>query len=221
VSGGAGVNGNPLGVFFNSTPDANFGVTSPITLTQYAPNGTVTSVLQLPAATAINSANGIVTSFSSKSEGSLTLSPDHQTVSIMGYSAPVGALDVSNSQTPGALESGNTDIASPTYRSVATINTAGQITFTQTNSFSGNNGRAAVLLPGNQNLLMIGNAGNGNGGNAITNGTGVQFIPIGTTVNSLGGVPAVPNTTGGQYGPGRSEAKPHRSRFIRMRQRAD
>jgi hypothetical protein len=200
VSGGAGVNGNPLGVFFNDTPDGNFGVASTLSLTQYNPNGSVSSVLNLPAASALDANNGIVTSFSSKSEGSLTFSPNGQTVSLMGYSAPVGSLDVSNAQTPGALEPGNTDIQTPTYRTVATINaTTGQIIYTQTNSFSGNNGRAAVLLPDNQTLLLIGNAGNGNGGNDITNGTGVQFTTLGSTP-----LP-VPTTTSGQYGPGSTE----------------
>ena len=163
VSGGAGVNGDPLGVFFNSSPDGNFGVTSTLTLTQYTPGGTANYVLNLPAASAINANNGIVTSFPSKSEGALSVSADGTNVSIMGYSAPVGAVDVSNSQTPGALEPGNTDTATPTYRSIATINADGQIVYTQTNSFSGNNGRAAVLLPDNKTLILVGNAGNGNG----------------------------------------------------------
>jgi len=196
VSGGAGVNDNPLGVFFNSTPDANFGVTSPLTLTQYATTGAQNGSLAFPAATAIGANDGIVTSFSSKSEGSLTFSPNGQSVSLMGYSAPVGALDVSNAQTPGASEPGNTDIQTPTYRSVATVNAVGNVTLTQTNSFSGNNGRAAVLLPDNQTLLMIGNAGNGNGSNQVTNGTGVQFTQIGSTPLT------VPNGAPVQYGPG-------------------
>ncbi len=203
VSGGAGVNGNPLGVFFNSTPDGNFGVTSPLALTQYTPGGTPNDVINLPAASATNAANGIVTSFSSKSEGSLTIAPNGQTVTLMGYSAPVGAVDASNAQTPGALEAGNTDIATPTYRVAATINGSGQITYTQTNSYSGNNPRAAVALPGNV-LLMAGNAGNGNGGNDITNGTGMQHTTLGTTVNSPGGVPAISNGTPVTYGAGGS-----------------
>ncbi|HET6235929.1 MAG TPA: PEP-CTERM sorting domain-containing protein [Acetobacteraceae bacterium] len=204
VSGGGGVNGNPLGVFFNSTADANFGVTSPLTVTQYTPGGTANDVLNLPAPTATNAGNGIVTSFSSKSEGSLSISPNGQTVTLMGYSAPVGAVDASNAQTPGALEAGNTDIATPTYRVAATIGTTGQITYTQTNSYSGNNPRAAVALPGNV-LLMAGNAGNGNGGNDVTNGTGIQYTTLGTTVNSPGGVPAISNATPVQYGAGGSE----------------
>jgi hypothetical protein len=203
VSGGAGVNGNPLGVFFNSTPDGNFGVTSPLTLTQYTPGGIPNGVLNLPAASATNAADGIVTSFSSKSEGSLTISPNGQTVTLMGYSAPVGAVDVSNAQTPGALEPGNTDIATPTYRVAATINGSGQVTYTQTNSYSGNNPRAGVALPGNI-LLMAGNAGNGSGGNDITNGTGMQYTTLGTTVNSTGGVPAISNGTPVTYGAGSS-----------------
>jgi hypothetical protein len=86
----------------------------------------------------------------------------------------------------------------------ATIGTTGQITYTQTNSYSGNNPRAAVALPGNV-LLMAGNAGNGNGGNDVTNGTGIQYTTLGTTVNSPGGVPAISNATPVQYGAGGSE----------------
>jgi hypothetical protein len=43
----------------------------------------------------------IVTSFSSKSELALNLSMNRQDVTFMVYHAPVAALDVSNSNTPG------------------------------------------------------------------------------------------------------------------------
>lgn len=42
-----------------------------------------------------------VTSFSSKSELALNLSADSQDLTFVGYKAPVDALDVSNSNTPG------------------------------------------------------------------------------------------------------------------------
>ncbi len=202
VSGGSGVNGNPLGVFFNDSPDANFGVTSPLTITQYSPAGVPNFVLNLPAASGLNTADGITTSFSSKSEGSLTIAPNGRSVTVMGYSAPVGTVDASNAQTPGGAEPGNTDMAAATYRVGATISPTAQVTYTQTNSYSGNNPRAGVAV-GNT-LLMVGNAGNGNGSNQISNGTGVQYTTLGTTVNSVGGVPTISNGTPITYGPGGS-----------------
>jgi hypothetical protein len=195
ITGLAVANGSGLGVFFNSTPDANFGVASPFTLSEYSTAGTQAMSYNLPVPTGQNAANGIATSFSSKSEGSLTLSPNGQSVTIMGYSAPLGALDASNAQTPGGPEPGNTDIATPTYRVGATIGANGSVTYTQTNAYSGNNPRAGVQI-GND-LLMVGNAGNGNGSTAVTNGTGVQWATLGQT--------SPPPISSNQYGPGSSE----------------
>ena len=49
----------------------------------------------------------MVTSFSSKSEVALNLSTDGRYVTFMGYVAPVGAVDVSNSNTPGVIDPTN------------------------------------------------------------------------------------------------------------------
>ena len=46
-----------------------------------------------------------MTSFSSKSELALNLSTNGRYVTFMGYVAPADALDVSNSNTPGAIDS--------------------------------------------------------------------------------------------------------------------
>ena len=46
----------------------------------------------------------MVTSFSSKSELALNLSTDHSSLTFMGYVAPIDALDVSNSNTPGEVD---------------------------------------------------------------------------------------------------------------------
>jgi hypothetical protein len=195
--GGTATNtGANLNVFLNSAQDASFGVTSPITISQYAPGGGgPVSSFTLPAGTA-NTANGIVTSFSSKSELSLTISPDGHSFSLMGYAAPLGQLDTSNSNTPGAIEPGNPVTTNPTYREVATINQNGQVSYTLTDSYPGNNGRAAVLANGV--LYMVGNAGNGNGSNQVTNGTGVQWTTPGappTTLSSNMPVAYGPGTT--------------------------
>ena len=62
----------------------------------------------------------------------------------MGYVAPIGAIDVSNSNTPLAFDPTNPDGGSY-YRVVAQIDQHGKLRFTETNAYSGNNGRAAIL----------------------------------------------------------------------------
>jgi hypothetical protein len=192
--------GSSLNVFTNDATDANFGVTSPITITQYTPAGAPTSLqITLPAGTE-NQANGMVTSFSSKSEMSLSLSQNGASFSLMGYAAPVGALDVSNAATPGSPEPTNTDTATATYREVATINANGQVVYTMTDAYSGNNGRAAVLA-NNGILYMVGNAGNGTGTqpNNIVNGTGVQWTTEGAAPTTT------PTTAPGTFGSGSTQ----------------
>ncbi len=83
-------------VFFNDLVDGSFGITSPIFLDQITTNGTLVSTFTVPTST-------VVTSFSSKSELALNLSSDGNYVTFMGYAAPLNALDVSNSNTPGIL----------------------------------------------------------------------------------------------------------------------
>jgi len=66
------------------------------------------------------------------------------------------------------------------YRAVATVNSAGQFSFTETNAYSGNNGRAAIYVNtgGNNFFYTAGNAGNG--GNpepaGVVEGAGLQII---------------------------------------------
>ena len=86
----------------------------------------------------------IVTSFSSKSELALNLSTGGQYVTFMGYLAPIDALDVSNSNTPGVVDPTN-PVPGAYYRVVAQIDAHGKIRYTETNAYSGNNGRAAIL----------------------------------------------------------------------------
>src|SRR5262249_10531584 len=77
-----------VNVWNNASADGNFGVTSPIVLTAIEPDsGQVFGSLQVPT-------DQVVTSFSSKSEGSLSFSRDAggPHVTIVGYAAPgVGA----------------------------------------------------------------------------------------------------------------------------------
>src|SRR6478752_1011659 len=65
-------------VFNNDLVDANFGVTSRIFLEQLTPAGRPLGTVAVPG-------NRLVTSFSSKSELALNLSPDGRTLSFMGY----------------------------------------------------------------------------------------------------------------------------------------
>ena len=151
--GGAAVaNGAYPGVFANSTVDGSFGVTSPITLGEITPSGTSVGSFTLPA-------SQIVTSFSSKSELALNRSTDGTAITLMGYQAPVNALDVSNSNTPGAVDPTNPVTAGPYNRAVAQVSANGGVHGTPSDAYSGNNGRAANLANGQ--YYMVGNAGNG------------------------------------------------------------
>ena len=144
-------------VFNNDGPDASFGVASPIYLDQVDPfTGHLLNTLAVPT-------SDLVTSFSSKSELALNLSTNGRYVSFMGYVAPSASLDVSNSNTPGAIDPTN-PVTGANYRAVATVDNDGQFHFTETNAYSGNNGRAAIVADsqGNQPLVFTaGNAGNG------------------------------------------------------------
>jgi hypothetical protein len=169
-------------VFNNDSVDGSFGVTSKIFLDQMTPFGWVFSSLEVPN----SSQNGVpptkdqmVTSFSSKSEIALNLSTDGSALTFMGYVAPIGAVDVSNSNTPGEIDPTN-PVGTATYRSVAQIDTLGKFRFTLTNAYSGNNGRAAILnnSMGANLFYTAGNAGNG--GNpqpaGIVLGAGAQIM---------------------------------------------
>ncbi len=174
--------GSYPGVFGNTSVDGNFGVTSPIYLGQIAPTGTMVSTADLTALT------GITTSFSSKSEPSLNRSTDGGALTLSGYNAPVGTADVSNANTPSHIDPTNTDTQTPTNRSVVQVNANGTVAVTNTNAYSGNNGRAAILAAdvngtGHGEYLLAGNAGNGSGTppTNIVDNTGVQLIQPGST----------------------------------------
>ena len=133
-------NGAYPGVFNNDNPDANFGITSPITISEYTPAGVATGVvISVPTST-------LVTSFSSKSELALNLSTDGTSVAFMGYPAAINQLDLSNSATPGENFSGNTDVAPATYRAILNLNANGSLSgLTEIVAYTGDNARAAIL----------------------------------------------------------------------------
>jgi hypothetical protein len=177
-------------VWNNVTVDANFGITSNLYLSNVNPTtGAVDNTVNV---TALAAAEGITlnTSFSSKSEGAINLTPDGSGLTFMAYNAAAGQLDISNSNTPGVIEPGNTDTATATYRGVGQINLSNNgLQYTTTNAYNGNNGRAAIL-GANGYYYMVGNGGNGNGGAATTAGTGVQLLTPGVNATA-----ATPGTT--------------------------
>lgn len=189
--GTAVANGTYPGVFNNTTsatPDASFGITSPIFLQKISTDGEDRGEADVDPSL-------IVTSFSSKSELALNLTPDGTGLTFMGYASRINQLDVSNSNTPGIIEPGNPVTTTPTYREVAQIN-YDALNFegylipkvTKTNAYPGNNGRAAIL-GSNRLYFTVGNAGNGNGSAAVTAAAGVQIVIPGEDAT-----PATPGT---------------------------
>jgi hypothetical protein len=196
LPGGGVATGNGLfaNVFKNETPDPSFGVTSPIYIDQLTTSGTHVSTLAVDA-------SQITTSFASKSELALNVSSDGKSVSFMGYNAPKNTLDVSNSNTAAVFDSTN-PVGSTYARAIGNINlSTGAVQVTNVNAYSGNNGRAAVLVNGQ--YYMVGNAGNGSAtGNTLSqlsDNTGVQRIAAGASGNSVA-IGAVQGTFGSATG---------------------
>jgi hypothetical protein len=204
--GNAVADGGYPEVFENETPDASFGVTSPIFIDQVNPsNGSITSTITVPTAQ-------MSSSFSSKSELAMNESLDGSVITFMGYVAPVNTLDVSNSNTAEAYDETN-PVASIWQRAIGQISlSTSAFSVIPVNGYSGNNGRAAVLANGY--YYMVGNAGNGSAAAAglcqLSQNTGVQFIqegvsdggdtfPVGELVPTTAGNAGC-SSTGYQYG---------------------
>ena len=100
-------------------------------------------------------ADQLVTSFSSKSEGALNLSTDKKYLTFIDYVAQVGQVDVSNGNTPGVVDPSN-PVGGNFYRAVAKVDQDGHFDFTETNAYSGNNGRAAIYNCVRERLLHSG-----------------------------------------------------------------
>jgi hypothetical protein len=169
-------------VFNNDAIDSSFGVTQPIVLDQLNPTtGNIISSLTVPNSSQSGvtpSSDQMVTSFSSKSEVALNLSTADNYVTFMGYVAPVGAIDASNSNTPGVVDPTNSGPTSPYYRAVAQLDANSNFQFTETNAYSGNNGRAAILNEANNSFYTAGNAGNGSNPEpqGVVQGGGSQIL---------------------------------------------
>ena len=186
---------NYVDVWNNSagSVDSNFGVTSAITLTDVDP-GTGRILHQGTVPT-----DQVVTSFSSKSEGGLHITqagPNAHLV-IVGYASPgVGAFDVSNSDAvPGQDLSNPVTIAfGSNYafaRTVVSIDSEGNIGYTPTIAYGGDNGRNGLL--GSNGLYYT--VGNSNAGKAATFGNCPNPSVVSTkTINCTN--PDVTQTTG-------------------------
>jgi hypothetical protein len=179
---GAPFNGTYPSVWNNDLYDASFGITSKIYLDQITPFGFFVNSLEVPNSSQRHISHGsdqLVTSFSSKSEVALNLSTGGKYITFMGYVAPVSTVDVSNSNTPAAIDPTN-PVGDSFLRAVAQVDDKGRFRFTETNAYSGNNGRAAILndKKGANVIFTAGNAGNGGNPqpNGIVLGAGAQFI---------------------------------------------
>jgi hypothetical protein len=161
-SGAATNDGTYPFVWNNALIDGSFGITSAIILDQITPSGTLINSLDVPSSLENGPKDHLVTSFSSKSELALNVSTDNKFLTFMGYVTTIGAIDVSNSNTPGAVDSSN-PVGESFFRAVAQVDQRGDFHFTESNAYSGNNGRAAILNDTNgANLFYTsGNAGNG------------------------------------------------------------
>jgi hypothetical protein len=168
----ATANGTYPQVFNNVLVDPNFGVTAPIFLQEITPGGFPLGQINVPV-------NDLVTSFSSKSEMALNLSPDGRYVSFVGYVAKPDTVDVSNANTPGVIDPTN-PVTGAYYRAVAQLSGDGRLQFTETNAYSGDNGRAAITadVNGQELIYSTGNAGNGSTPQptGVILGTGAQLI---------------------------------------------
>jgi len=181
--GTAITNGTYPQVFNNDLVDGSFGVTSKIVLDQLTTAGTPVNTIEVPNSSDAGvtpSTDQMVTSFSSKSELALNLATDGQYVTFVGYNAAVDTADVSNANTPRGIDPTSAD-PDYYYRVVAELGQDGTFHYTETNAFSGDNGRAAILNdePGNGGVLYAaGNAGNGKNPEpaVVVTGAGAQLI---------------------------------------------
>jgi hypothetical protein len=201
--GTAVADGTYPGVWQNEAQDASFGVTSPIFLDRFVVTGTTLT----PVHTLNVPADQVVTSFPSKSEVALNLSTDGKSITFMSYVAPANTLDVSNSNTPNHVDPTN-PVKASFQRAVVQVDAAGgsdAVQITPVNTYSGNNGRAAILDSVHGQYYLAGNAGNGSGTQptVIVNDTGVQIATPGgpaetTVVGVQQGSPG--NANGFQFG---------------------
>ena len=154
---------NYVTVWNNASVDGSFGVTSPIQLTDVdAFNGRIRHSLAVPT-------DQVVTSFSSKSELGLHFIRDWRgphLIFVAYAGAGVGALDVSNSDVVAGQDPTNPVTFAfgkhyAFHRTIVSMDDYGELAYTPTIDYGGNNGRSA-LLGSNGLYYAVGNANNGN-----------------------------------------------------------
>jgi len=184
ASTGAPNDGTYPFVWNNDLYDGSFGITSEIHLDQITPRGVWINSIDVPNSLehgVTSKKDQLVTSFSSKSEIALHLSTDRKFLTFMGYVAPANTIDVSNSNTPAVVDTTN-PVGQSFLRAVAKVDSKGHFTFTETNAYSGNNGRAVILnnTDGADFFYTAGNAGNGNNPQpaGVVVGAGAQLIDV-------------------------------------------
>lgn len=164
----------------NASVDGSYGVTSPIQLLDVSgTTGHIFHAISVPS-------DQVVTSFSSKSELALHITPDNHIVFVGYAGAGIGALDVSNSDAvagqdptnPVTFAFGSTHAF---HRTIVSMDEHGNFTYTPTIAYGGNNGRSALL--GSNGLYYA--AGNANNGNAAKFGPGNGTNPDVTETTGL------------------------------------
>jgi hypothetical protein len=190
---------NYVTVWNNGSVDGNFGVTSPINLTDIEPqSGHVFGTLQVPT-------DQVVTSFPSKSELALNFTRDRNGAHLVlqGYagstagSPGVGALDVSNADSVSGQDPTNPVTAffgdsHFFHRTIVALDDKNNFSYTPTENYGGDNGRAALL--GSNGLYYT--VGNSNAGAAGTFGAIGCKSPSQTTSKVNCTSPDVTETTG-------------------------
>ena len=167
ASTGAPYNGTYPLVWNNDIYDGSFGITSKIYLDQMLPIGFVLNSLEVPnssESTIKSTSDQLVTSFSSKSEMAPTnLSTNSQYLTFSGYVSPIDALRRIELQHLRERSIFTNPVGENAYRAIAQVDAYGNFHFTETNAYSGNNGRAAILNDSNGSnfIYTAGNAGNG------------------------------------------------------------
>jgi len=203
----------------NEAPDASFGITSPIymdVISATPPSPIVSSTLSSTNLTSLIKTQlglDVTTSFSSKSEVGVNLTPDGKSVTFMAYLAPALTLDVSNANTPY-----HDDPTSPLathgdfQHAVVQVDYLGNVQVTPVDAYSGDNSRNVILAnssDGNSYYYIAGSAGNSGAGvtgatmTMLAQCTGIQMVAPGaggltTTVGEPFGTPD--STTGYQLG---------------------
>jgi hypothetical protein len=176
-------------VFNNANADGSFGTTSRIFLDELTTDGRSNGRIMV-------NPNNMATSFSSKSELAVNLSPDGKYVTWLGYAAKPGNVDVSNSSTPGERDPEN-PIPATYFRAVGQLDANGNVSVTKTNAFTGDNGRAAIAatVDGKEVYYAAGNASSVETpqlpGTIV--GAGAQLITPGST-------PGTPTPVGSKAG---------------------